>query len=281
MSKKVVILTGSELRHQFFRKAIASSDGIQVLQTYCEGLEKSMTRLTKASTDPNELRLSHLAARERSEVDFFCALVDDAPDQSNPVQIGKGAINDDKHVDVIRTLNPELLVSYGCSIIKAPLLEAFSGRFLNVHLGLSPYYRGTGTNFWPLVNGEPEYVGATFMHIDFGVDTGKIIHQIRSRINPGDGPHEIGNRLILDVAAVYAEIILNFDELELMAQPEVPDDEKVYRRGDFSEEAVEKLHEALNDGLINEYLREQDGRCQAVPIVRNPGVRNVSWKQKA
>src|SRR5690606_10372264 len=102
------------------------------------------------------------------------------------------------------------------SLIREPLLSAFQGRFLNVHLGLSPYYRGSGTNFWPLVNGEPEFVGATFMHIDAGVDTGEVIHQIRARIFPGDTPHQIGNRLIADMARVYAALIRDFDRLERM-----------------------------------------------------------------
>ena len=39
-------------------------------------------------------------------------------------------------------------------------------------------------------------VGATFMYIDAGIDTGEIIHQIRADIVIGDSPHSIGNRLI-------------------------------------------------------------------------------------
>ena len=53
----------------------------------------------------------------------------------------------------------------------------FSRKFLNVHLGLSPYYRGSGTNVWPLINTEPDMVGATLC-IDAGIDNGEIIHQI-------------------------------------------------------------------------------------------------------
>ena len=39
--KRIVILTGSELRHTFFRTALGNEAGIEVLRTYCEGLEKS------------------------------------------------------------------------------------------------------------------------------------------------------------------------------------------------------------------------------------------------
>ena len=39
-------------------------------------------------------------------------------------------------------------------------------KILNLHLGISPYYKGSGTNYFPLVNNEPQYVGATFMFLD-------------------------------------------------------------------------------------------------------------------
>ncbi len=38
------------------------------------------------------------------------------------------------------------------------------------------------------------------MHIDAGVDTGEVIHQMRARVALGDSPAQIGNRLIVDMA---------------------------------------------------------------------------------
>src|SRR5262249_55148982 len=206
----IVFLTGSELRHSFVRKAIALSRGASVIRSYCEGTEKSVWRLVEsAGACADDARARHLAARDQSEKDFFSAFVALAPDRSEPIFLPKGEINEPAHADDIGALRPDLLACYGSSLIRAPLLTRFEGRFLNVHLGLSPYYRGAGTNFWPLVRGEPEFVGATFMHIDPGVDTGEIIHQMRARVLPGDSPHQIGNRLIADMVQVYAAVIRN------------------------------------------------------------------------
>ncbi len=47
MSKRVVLLTGSELRHSFVRKAIALSEGVSVIRSYCEGTEKSVLRFVE------------------------------------------------------------------------------------------------------------------------------------------------------------------------------------------------------------------------------------------
>ena len=210
---KLIILTGSELRHDFIRTYIASSPDVEVITSYCEGAERSLKALTEEKTEHNDARLRHLSAREQSERDFFQLYIDMTTDRSNPVYIAKGAINDDRYVREIIKRQPDLVIAYGCSIITEKLLSAFSGRFINVHLGLSPYYRGSGTNFWPLVNAEPEFIGATFIHIDAGIDTGEIIHQIRPHIEVGDTPVQIGNRLIVAIAEEYLSIVNCFDGL--------------------------------------------------------------------
>lgn len=266
----VVVLTGSELRHDFMRRAIGLDEEINVLRSYCEGLEG--TALSRARESGSEIRIRHLEQRGRAERDFFKHFVELTADESGPQEIPRGDINDRRYFEEIQSLDPDLLVAYGCSIITDPLLSAFDDRFLNVHLGLSPYYRGTGTNFWPLVNGEPEYVGATFMHMDEGVDTGQIIHQQRADVHPGDTPHRIGNRLIASIPSTYREIIRKFESLPSSPKPPEPDQARYYEKDDYSEEATRRLYEQFEDGLIEEYLEEQEDRIAAVPIVKNPGL---------
>lgn len=274
MTRKVVILTGSELRHTFFRKALALCDGIEVLASLCEGDERSLRSVTdaKSNDEATGLRLAHVLGRERAEADFFGPFVALAPDRSHPRAIAKGAINDPTLAADVAALQPDVLVAYGCSLVREPLLSAFAGRFLNVHLGLSPYYRGSGTNFWPLANGEPEYVGATFMHIDAGIDTGDVLHQIRARIHPDDGPHQIGNRLIADMTLVYAEIIRNFSAMTPRKLTLSGSDHN-YRVADFSEGSVAQMRANFETGMVERYLAGREARCTAVPIVESPLIR--------
>ena len=261
---KIVILTGAEFRHVFFRKFIGLSDRVHVIRTYCEGLEKTLHKVVCRNAGDNKVRLSHLASREQSEEDFFGLFVNNSKDMSNPVFIKKGEINLIKHIDEIISLNPDLIVAYSCSIIKGELLNAFKGRFLNVHLGLSPYYRGSGTNYWPLVNSEPEYVGATFMYIDSGIDTGKIIHQIRAKYFFGDSPSQVGNRLICEMASVYKIIIENFNDIkDDGCYARCSEDSKVYKKSDYTEESVIKLYYNFN------YLEEENERSKNAPIIQN------------
>ena len=268
---RIVILTGSELRHTFFRMRLALAQGIEVAQAYCEGAEKSLAAVVAAQSD-TPLRDKHLAQREQSERDFFSLFVAHAADRSRPKHLPKGDINQPQPAQEIIASRPDVLIAYGCSIIREPLLSAFAGRFVNVHLGLSPYYRGSGTNYWPLVNDEPEYVGVTFMHIDAGVDTGEIIHQARARIAWGDTPAQIGNRLIADAVETCAELVQKFDALERMPQPRKPSAERVYRKKDFTEELVARLYANFAGGLVERYLLQEQERCARVPLVRNPAL---------
>ena len=252
------------------RKAIAHNSGIEVLVSYCEGLERNIKQVINPSEEGAEWQLDHLVSRAESEDDFFGFFNRLTPYKSRPKFIVKGAINAPENTREIINKNPDLIVAFGCSIIKASLLEAFEGCFLNLHLGLSPYYRGAGTNFWPLVNGEPEYVGATFMQMDHGIDTGPIHHQLRARMLSKDTPHQIGNRLIAESAEAYIDIINKYHNLTPVNQK--LGNGKFYKRTDFSIQSVKRLYTAFADGMIAEYLQNKTERDSNAPIYSNPSI---------
>jgi len=270
MAMTIVILTGTELRHEFFRKFLANQDAVKVLKTYCEGVQNNLAEQVKEQ-DQSSLRNAHLMAREETEKDFFKLYCESTTDLSNPDYIARKEINQDVHVEAIKKLNPDVIITYGWSIIKAPLIEAFKNRIVNIHLGLSPYYRGSGTNFWPFVNDEPEYVGVTFMYIDLGIDTGEIIHQIRPRIYPKDNIHQIGNRLISDMTLTTASIIRNFNTLQPMSQI-TSNTEKYYRNKDFTEDSVVQMYTNFSNGCVERFLETYEDRIANVPIITNPKI---------
>lgn len=263
---KIVILTGNEIRHQFFRKKVAKCKSINVLASFCEGTEKSLENSVLSKKNYSSIELLHVKARTQSENDFFKIPIEEMKDFSNPKFIPKGDINEDEIVDEILELKPDLLVCYGSSIIRSKLLNKMRGKFINVHLGLSPYYRGSGTNVWPLINNEPEFVGATFMYINEGIDTGKIIHQIRADIMLGDSPHSIGNRLISKMTDEYIKIIQNFDNLSDELQ--ISTKGKLYLQKHFDEKACLKLYDNFKKGLVEKFLRKEKNKNQ-INIIKN------------
>ena len=108
------------------------------------------------------------------------------------------------------------------------------------------------------------------MHIDAGVDTGEIIHQIRADYCPSDTAHTVGNRLICKMASECAALVRNFDRLVRMPQPPEPEVVRYYRKKDFTEESVKRLRENLCNGMIERYLAQREQRDARYPLVRNP-----------
>lgn len=273
--RRVIILTGTSYRHQFFGSFLASSKDLEVIKIYTEEVANANAyAASSAANDSNILRW-HFSMRERSEREYFEAKLLGYTNAINITRLERGQINSDKVIDEIIGLNPDLIISFGCSIIKGRLLTIFSGRFINVHLGLSPHYRGSGTNIWPLINSEPQYIGATFMHIDSGIDTGSIIHQIQADIRFQDSPHDIGNRLIEKMSRSCEVLVVRFAELTTMRQPKPKEGGRLYLRKDFTEEMCCRLYDNLARGLLAEYLANYECMKKTADLVENP---TLDWQ---
>jgi methionyl-tRNA formyltransferase len=268
--KKILILTGNELRHQFFRKLLASVSSIDVVHSYCEVTQDINKALIGSSDNETSLREKHLNLRSQTEADFFSLFNQHIIDKSNPLLIKKGEVNETKNVNQIIDLNPDLIIAYGCSIIKSELLDIFKERFINIHLGLSPYYRGSATNYWPFVNNELSCVGVTFMQIDEGIDTGAIIHQERAIIFAADNIHTIGCRLIKDMTYSCARIVdlypsINLSQTVIQQQTNVP--LRYYRKKDFTEDSVKSAYHNIRNRMIENYLIKKEELDKEYPLI--------------
>ena len=259
---RLVVLTGSETRHLYLIDQFLREPDIIVEAVYAEDSSKSL-RSRVRETD-KYLKL-HEAGRSKCEEDFFGDLLY-VLEGKKINKIKKGDINNNNYVNEIIAIDPDLIICYGSSIIDSRLLTIFKGRFLNVHLGLSPYYRGSGTNIWPFINSEPEFVGVTFMQIDSGIDTGAIIHQVQADFFLGDGVHTVGTRLIKKMTAIYIKLVKS-RTYEASRTLIVNREERLYRRADFTEEMCQKLYDNLSAGLIDSYVI--NGQCPVKMITRS------------
>jgi folate-dependent phosphoribosylglycinamide formyltransferase PurN len=234
----------------------SNNSNINVIKTYVESKELLNLDLIK-DTNLDDLNEIHFDTRHNIEHDFFSDIINNIPDKSNSEYIDKGDINTEKIVDEIYNLKPDLIITYGCSIIKPKLINLFHNKILNVHLGLSPYYFGSGTNFHALVNNEIYFFGYTFMYIDEGIDTGEIIHQARPDIFPFDNPHQIGNRLIKKMVNDFIKLVENFKSIEKIKSSNNYIG-KTYKRKDATIELTEKLYNNFKNNSVLEYLKSKD-----------------------
>ena len=76
-------------------------------------------------------------------------------------------------------LNADIYVVFGSSYIKGWLIEYLvENNALNIHMGMSPYYRGSSCNFWAIYDSNPHLMGATIHMLSKGLDSGEILYQV-------------------------------------------------------------------------------------------------------
>ena len=258
---RAIVLTSSMRRHNFVANALASR--LEVAGVWQE--EKSFEPLRYArSAEEKTVIERHFAARDASEAEFF-ADHDRPPLRS--FSLPPGGCNDPTAIHAMRRIAPDVVLVFGTGLLDRVLIDAFPGAILNIHLGLSPFYRGAGTNFWPLVNREPEYCGATIHFLDAGVDTGPVIAHVRPEIRHGDGPHDIGNRTIIAAAEALGDAALAFGAGGVQSVDQTGGG-RLYKRSDFSADAVNRLYANFADGMIDEYRRNRPARDAAMSLVR-------------
>nr|MBI3611653.1 hypothetical protein [Nitrospirota bacterium] len=258
---RIVILTSTARRHQWMI-SLAAQRG-DLVGVWQESIVNEPLKGTGASDEDAAAIRRHLQGREESEERYFAEFVRTHPVSKKDVlwrEVPFGGVNDPIEIDLMTSLKPDVIIDYGSGIVRKPLIERFDGRIINQHLGLSPYYRGAGTNFWALVNREPEYAGVTIHYLDAGIDSGAIICHGRPEIAQGDGPHDIGNKTIIvggHLLLQAAECHVASGRLSVVPQWEKG---KLYQKKDFNADAVRRLWHNFETGMIEEYLSNKQAR---------------------
>lgn len=114
--------------------------------------------------------------------------------------------------DLLKEAGVELVVLAGyMRMIKAPLLEAFPQRIINIHPSLLPQFPGLAAWEQALAAGVPE-TGCTVHWVDAGMDTGPIIAQGRVPVLPGDTAETLHARIQEQEHKLYPEVIASLQK---------------------------------------------------------------------
>jgi folate-dependent phosphoribosylglycinamide formyltransferase PurN len=97
------------------------------------------------------------------------------------------SVNDAATINILKELDPAIVVVNGTRIISRQVLESIPAAvFINMHVGITPKYRGVHGGYWSLVGNDEENFGVTVHYVDTGIDTGSIIYQARASRNTKD-----------------------------------------------------------------------------------------------
>lgn len=256
---KIIIFTSNALRHRYVANTLAEGTNEALIISECKTSDAS-------SGKEQTLIEEHFAERYAVEKEFFGA---HTAFRAPTLPILMGEANSEAVMNAVRDYKPDMGFVFGSGILKEPLLALIpSGKFINMHLGLSPYYRGSGTNFWPFMNEELEYVGATLLHIDPGIDTGDIVAHARPTIEGNDTVHTLGNKTIIAGTKVLLECLKRVQKGEgLPRVKQWPvEGEKYYKTKDFSDDTVLAYRKKIAEGVVARHLEKPPKELRLVSL---------------
>lgn len=132
--------------------------------------------------------------------------------QKNKLKILQPQRLDDEFVDVLKNLNPDLIivVAYG-KILPEKVLKLPNLKSLNVHASLLPKLRGPSPIQNSLLQGDT-LTGVTIILMDEGIDTGNILSQKKEKIKRNDDYitlagrlSVVGSKLLVDTIEKWAD----------------------------------------------------------------------------
>ena len=157
-------------------------------------------------------------------------------------------------------LQAERLAVFGASYIKGPLCEHLVARgALNIHMGVSPYYRGSSTNFWAMYDRRPDLVGATIHLLSRGLDSGPMLFHALPEAAAVD-PFVHGMRAVRAAHAGLVEYLKSGKSLEPMMQDKSKE-LRYTRNADFTDDvAAEYLSRLPTPGQMRAALERRDSK---------------------
>jgi len=257
----ICAIVGDGLRHRYFGNELAARFRLTGLVS-----ETKRSLPTGGPADDGQVVREHFRQRDDAEKRYFGGNDSFNLADGKLLRVGHRESNQPQVFEWVKLRQPDYVVLFGSSIIREPLLSHFGGRVINMHLGLSPYYRGSGTNFWPLVNREPEYVGTTIHLATLDVDGGPILAQCRPQVEMSDGCHDFGCKSIAAGVRLMARCIHDHSHGRLQPHPQKPGG-AVYRNSDFNAGAVRRMWDNFEAGMVREYLGSLESRHKNAPIV--------------
>ncbi len=114
---------------------------------------------------------------------------------------------EERVVELLREAGVDLVVLAGwMRMIKAPLLDAFPHRIINIHPSLLPAFPGLESWKQAFAAGASE-TGCTVHYVDAGMDSGPIIAQRRVPVLPGDTAETLHARIQVAEHELYPAVL--------------------------------------------------------------------------
>ncbi len=178
---KITLFTSNKHRHNFLINLLSKNCKelyvIQETDTVFQGLNEG--RYIKSPTIKN-----YFDKVNNAQKTFFAnTYINNQNTNLNLFPLQRGDLNKCSIKYLNDFLKSDLYIVFGCSYIKGDIIKFLvKKKAINIHMGVSPFYRGSDCNFWALYDNNPHLVGSTIHLISEGLDSGPILYNAMSKI---------------------------------------------------------------------------------------------------
>jgi len=251
---KAIIFSGTHSRHLWLHK--------EVIECFDNVLAIVMKREEVVPLPPQGLEeidknnfIRHFKEREKIENKYYGKLdVQKTFSGATVYETTSLELNSKKTLEIIKKYNADFCFIFGTDLIKEPILSALPLKKINLHLGLSPWYKGGATLFWPFYFLEPQFAGVTIHYINSKPDAGGIIHQKCPELDKNDGIHDVGAKCVVSASIEVKKLCKKISLGHEIKSSEQKTSGRVWQGNDFLPQHLRLIYNLFNNNIVKEFL---------------------------
>lgn len=260
---KVLLLTGSHPRHIYVVNKLAD---LGIVAAHVMELRESFVPQPAIYFDEID-RLNfirHFADRDEAEHRHFNGH-EKVKLEIPTLRVSLAQLNSEETVKWVAEQSFDLAISYGVHKLNNELLEVMPKHSWNIHGGLSPWYKGNTTLFWPFFMLRPNWAGMTVHQLSARLDAGEIVHQSVPQLAYGDGLHDVASKAVLQVAEDLCELLSNVSLKDIQYRPQKGNG-KLWVTTDWLPQHLRFVYNQYNNDIVDQFL---DGKLPKInpPII--------------
>ena len=249
--KKIVVLIGDDLRHQYFLFHLNSKHSISAVF-----IEKSEYPQPIAETENEKKAWTWFFERRKTAEHETITPTLNIKTLNSPdiFHVKKNGLNSLDTLTRLKKISPDFIACFGIGLLHETILSNFPDIIFNLHVGMPEYYRGSSCNFWPIYNSDLKNLGATVHLIEKGIDTGKIAGAKSIILEPKDNEQTLMLKTLQGGTQLMDETIDKWKKGRLSLKQQTRKG-KLYKMKDLKPLAILKVKNMVESGEL-QYLIE-------------------------
>ena len=198
----------------------------------------------------------HLEMRDKIEAQYYVENEFHINEDNKVLYVTSQTLNSTKVANFIKKVKPDIALSFGISLLKKKTLNILKDfTAINLHLGLSPYYRSSDTLLWPLYLQNPGHIGITLHKIDHTVDNGPIYYQQKTVFNKEDSIHDIFCKTIIQATDPTLKLVDSLMRNARLKTYKSSSKGKKFLNGEFTPDHLKIIYLLIEEGMLEKYLK--------------------------